>query len=536
MWSKIATVGTGVTAYSDSGLECSNSYPYRVRAYNANGKSFYSNTATAVTHTADAFEADDSYTTANTIAANGTPQYHNFSADNDQDWVKFSASAGQVYTITTSSLGAANDTVLELYDDNGTTLLELNDDCVELESCIKKWTAPSSGTYFVRVYNYYGNGGCPSYQYTLSLTRTNSSTSLAAPSGLYLNDSSVSTLLLTWADLNPQSTPHDFQIERWHVITGTLGQWRRVGIVGPGLIMRSEPDDAGSSLGSAAPNYAVSTFRDSWLTCNTSYNYRVRGFDALGETAYTEILSATTPLWDTFEPDADPAQAQNIVVNFLNNVDLNHNLGPELDSDWFNFTAAAGEVYTITTSQFTHSDSLTPTLELYQNPLDPLLVTTQQCSGHPGALCINGWTASTSDTYYILVKGEGGCPGHDYFLNVVDSQLSASWPAPPTAFTGTLTLPDTINLTWTDNTPPYDHLGFRLERLMGVGWMQIADLGSNVTSYSDSGLACGQPYQYRLFAYNANGNSAYATPVELSTPACLYPIPGYPLFLPLVRR
>ncbi len=119
-------------------------------------------------------------------------------------------------------------------------------------------------------------------------------------------------------------------------------------------------------------------------------------------------------------------------------------------------------------------------------------------------------------------------------MRIVNSHQSELWPAAPTVFTGTLTLPDTIDLTWTDTTPN-DHLGFRLERQVGTGWLQIANLGFNVTSYSDTGLACGRLYEYRLYAYNGSGNSAYATPVEISTPACVYPLVN-PLYLPTVRR
>jgi hypothetical protein len=46
---EIATVGAGVTAYPDSGLQASTAYTYRVRAYNAGGNSGYSNQATATT-------------------------------------------------------------------------------------------------------------------------------------------------------------------------------------------------------------------------------------------------------------------------------------------------------------------------------------------------------------------------------------------------------------------------------------------------------------------------------------------------------
>jgi len=150
--------------------------------------------------------------------------------------------------------------------------------------------------------------------------------------------------------------------------------------------------------------------------------------------------------------------------------------------DWIKFTVEAYEVYTITTSQFTHSDNYTPTLALYGDPPDMLLEATQECDGDASRLCINGWSTSTSGTYYILVSGEGGCPGHDYFLSVVDSQVSDAWPAAPTSFTGTLTLDDQIDMDWTDGATN-DHLGFRLRRRLGNGWMQVAQLGFNVNSY-----------------------------------------------------
>jgi len=48
-WAEIATVGENVTAYSDTGLSADTTHYYRVRAYNANGDSAYSNVANATT-------------------------------------------------------------------------------------------------------------------------------------------------------------------------------------------------------------------------------------------------------------------------------------------------------------------------------------------------------------------------------------------------------------------------------------------------------------------------------------------------------
>jgi predicted phage tail protein len=48
-FAKIATVGRGITSYSDIGLRRSTTYRYRVRAYNAEGNSAYTNTVSAKT-------------------------------------------------------------------------------------------------------------------------------------------------------------------------------------------------------------------------------------------------------------------------------------------------------------------------------------------------------------------------------------------------------------------------------------------------------------------------------------------------------
>jgi hypothetical protein len=48
-FSTIASLGAGTTEYVDSGLSAASTYYYRVRAYNGNGNSAYSNTDSATT-------------------------------------------------------------------------------------------------------------------------------------------------------------------------------------------------------------------------------------------------------------------------------------------------------------------------------------------------------------------------------------------------------------------------------------------------------------------------------------------------------
>ncbi|MGA2799628.1 MAG: S8 family serine peptidase, partial [Thermoguttaceae bacterium] len=89
----------------------------------------------------------------------------------DQDWFKFQAVAGKKYLISTT-LAGLTDSVLTLYAGNGTTQLAYNDDIASNNPASRiQWTAPASGTYFIKTtaYDTHQTGG-----YKLSLTLQNS--------------------------------------------------------------------------------------------------------------------------------------------------------------------------------------------------------------------------------------------------------------------------------------------------------------------------------------------------------------------------
>jgi len=102
---------------------------------------------------ADIYEEDDTALQAATFLV-GTSQAHQF-CDDAADWVKFTAWAGNVYTITTSSWGQRADTYLALFDRYGQRLLAANDDyegTTDYSSRIV-WQFSVDGPYYVRTTN-----------------------------------------------------------------------------------------------------------------------------------------------------------------------------------------------------------------------------------------------------------------------------------------------------------------------------------------------------------------------------------------------
>ena len=92
-------------------------------------------------------------------------------------------------------------------------------------------------------------------------------------------------------------------------------------------------------------------------------------------------------------------------------------------------------------------------------------------------------------------------------------------PNAPTNLTANAVSTTQINLAWTDNAN--NETGFSIERCVGqncTNFAQIATVGANVTSYSNTGLTANTRYRYRVRAFNASGNSAYSNIATEKTP------------------
>jgi len=118
-----------------------------------------------------------------------------------------------------------------------------------------------------------------------------------------------------------------------------------------------------------------------------------------------------------------------------------------------------------------------------------------------GEVMVAGWTVNgANDLDYYVVTYDNGA------LNQ------------PSALTATTLSSSSIRLDWTDNSANED--GFKIERKLGElgSYTQIATVGPDITSYSDTGLTANNYYYYRIRAYSAvNGDSHYSNEAHALT-------------------
>jgi hypothetical protein len=104
---------------------------------------------------------------------------------------------------------------------------------------------------------------------------------------------------------------------------------------------------------------------------------------------------------------------------------------------------------------------------------------------------------------------------------------SSTVPAAPSSLQGSASSSDQVRLSWRDNAN--DETGFTLQRATSGGsFVDRATLAANTTSFTDTGLAAGTTYSYRVRAWNGVGNSEFTNTVTIVTPVETTPPPPQP--------
>ena len=165
------------------------------------------------------------------------------------------------------------------------------------------------------------------------------------------------------------------------------------------------------------------------------------------------------------------------------------------------------------------------------SPVDGTFLTAQSVTlsdTTPGAAIYyttDGSTPTTQSTFHTIpitvasnttIKAIAVVPG---WINspLATNTYTIQMPAAPSVLAASAVSGTQINLAWVDSA--FNETGFKIERKTGAGgtYSQIAAVGVNVTTYSDSSVTPGTMYFYRVRATNGGGDSAYS-PEASATP------------------
>lgn len=289
----------------------------------------------------------------------------------------------------------------------------------------------------------------------LAATAVTQATPMMQSSGAQIN--------LSWQDNSIDE--EGFRIERK---TGATGDWSQIAEVGAN----------------------VTSYADTGLEAGTTFYYRIQGYRGVVNSVFSNEAQATTP--GTLTPPAPTnlaaAAASASQINLTWKDNSSNETGFKVESK-IGATGTWKQIVTVGAS-----------VTLYSN---------------------TGLAAGS--TYYFRVRAYN-LSGNSPYSNMA----SATTPgiAAPTSLVAKAVNTSKIDLTWKDNSG--NENGFKIERKKGAlgSWAQIATVGANVTTYTNTGLAIGTTYYYRVRASNAGGNSsysnvAYATTLGIAAPTSL---------------
>jgi titin len=422
-FSKIADVGTNTTTFSDQSLTASTQYCYRVRAVNATGSSGFT----------------DVQCTTTPAPPVGAPQ----------NLVATAASTTQI-NLTWTGVAGATAYRLERSPNGSDGWNKIADPAGSATSYSDQTLTPNT-RYYYRIQAVINGTAGP---YSNITNATTPDAPPAAPARLIASAASFSQINLQWADLSANES--GFQLER--SANGTDG-WNKIADV--------------------AAN--ATTYSDQNLSPQTRYYYRIRAVNVAGNSDYSNVADATTPVGPPAAPQSLSAVATSTTqINLIWNAVATATTilierSPNGNDGWSQLASVAGDVTA-------YSDQ----------------------------------GLSQNTRYYYRIRG-ANASGNGPYSNVANAITPDAPPAAPARLTATAASFSQINLTWADLSA--NETGFQLERSTdGVAFAKVADIATDVTTYRDQNLNPRTKYYYRIRAVNAAGNSGYSNVADATTP------------------
>ncbi len=226
--------------------------------------------------------------------------------------------------------------------------------------------------------------------------------------------------------------------------------------------------DSGSFSQIAEVEKVVREYTDTGLTVGTDYTYRVTAFTDENESDYATSNTTNTSFPSPTNLVATPLNDTDIQLLWNDNCSFEDGYKLERTEDGVTFTQIA---------------------ELDENIIEYV---------------DTGLTLGTDYTYRVKAFTDENESGYS-----TSNTTTMSIPS-PSNLVATPIDDQSIQLTWSDNCVCEN--GYRLERSENAAtFTQIAELGANSTTYTDTGLNFGTDYTYRVKAFTDENESGYAT-------------------------
>jgi probable HAF family extracellular repeat protein len=113
------------------------------------------------------------------------------------------------------------------------------------------------------------------------------------------------------------------------------------------------------------------------------------------------------------------------------------------------------------------------------------------------------------------IVGWASGPNGQRAIRLTPTTAAPTAPTAPTGLAGQALTNARVRLTWTDNAS--NETGFRIQRAYGFSgsFVQIGQVGANVTTFTDATARAGKTYRYRVQAFNSVGSSAWSNVVSI---------------------
>ena len=430
---EIAVVPADTTTFSDVGLKKDTTYYYRVRAYFKRHNTRYSNVASATTSVVVPRAP------TNLVAEGVSSSQINLTwQDNADNELGFRIER------------RGTDGVFE-------EIAALGPDSISYSDA--DLSRNTTYVYRVRAFNENGNS-----EYSNEATAKTNDEIPDSPENLTASAASDSQIDLTWSDNSDNEL--GFRIER-----------------------RAGDDPALPYEEIAVVNADAGSYSDNGLEHNTTYFYRVRAYNDIGNSDYSNESSATTSDIKPAAPGNLQASANYTTINLTWGDNSDNELGfrieRRMEGDDFQ------EIDTIPANATSYADT--------------------------GLL--------PEQTYSYRVRAYNDIGNSDY-SNEASARTFDFLPAKPSDLSATAVSENNIDLAWTDNSD--NELGFRIERSSESGFSDpyVITVGKDVTTFRDSGLAPSATYYYRVRAYNNTGESDYSNTADATTLQGVYAVSG----------